>query len=266
MEYSSRQRYTKDNGTVSHEIAHTLGQGREFYKPKEKCQTFRGDPLVFCKDYEIPRSLYARTENRQSIWEFIENKYSIVNNVNDITQLWIDRETYQKTFSVLAKRGAIIPEKTDLYSGSTTNSHYPKNQTPSFKVLISGFYYEKADSFIIPKTSVHKTDIQTPPFPTVEGKNPPMVTFQLRDKNNKILQEVKRPLLKVSLEALYKNKTSRKIPFEFCHLLAVLKLPENSQNKGLHVVVISPKGRVMYSVPVSIKKKRETVVFVDKMR
>ena len=34
-----------NKGTVSHELAHTVGQGREFYKSHKQCRSFRGSPL-----------------------------------------------------------------------------------------------------------------------------------------------------------------------------------------------------------------------------
>ncbi|MCZ0932828.1 MAG: hypothetical protein OXJ52_06730 [Oligoflexia bacterium] len=49
----------KDKGTVSHELAHILGQGREFYKPHEMCRQFRGSALEACEDYQIPLALSA---------------------------------------------------------------------------------------------------------------------------------------------------------------------------------------------------------------
>ncbi len=50
-----------DQGTVAHELAHTLGQGREFYEtetgPIEYCRRFKGMPFEACHKYQIPRSL-----------------------------------------------------------------------------------------------------------------------------------------------------------------------------------------------------------------
>ena len=57
---------TRERGTVSHELAHTLGQGREFYDPNEMCRQFKRDPLEPCEDYEIPLALDA---DHQS-WRF----------------------------------------------------------------------------------------------------------------------------------------------------------------------------------------------------
>ena len=98
----------------------------------------------------------------------------------------------------------------------------------------------------------------------IKGTKVQTVTFQLRDEENRVLQEIKRPLLKTDVEVLYENRTPKTVPFKFCHLLVALNLPDNYQNRSLRVTVISPKGRVIYSSPV--REKRESVAFIDRVR
>ncbi|MCY4512124.1 MAG: hypothetical protein OXB86_00380 [Bdellovibrionales bacterium] len=255
---------TKDGGTVAHELAHTLGQGREFYKPGEICRTFKEDALKLCKDYQISRSLNARQERGEWVFNFVKNRFSIVNNKGDIGDIWIDRETYQKIFSVLAKKGAVIPEDDDLYK--TNSIQKLRTKRPSLKALVSGYYRAENDSFFLPKTTIHTTRFFIPSVSSINGKKISTVTFQLRDRQDKTLQSIKRPVLKTDIEILYKNKTAKRTPFKFYHFLVALSIPESSKKRGLKAVVISPKGRVIYSAPIRIKLKQENVAFIDKLR
>ncbi|MCY4512908.1 MAG: hypothetical protein OXB86_04400, partial [Bdellovibrionales bacterium] len=138
----------KNVGTVAHELAHSLGQEREFYKPQEQCRTFRGSNLEPCKDYKIPISLRAWFENGQLVFKLIRDKFSVVNNKGNITNRWIDRDTYQKTFAVLAEKGAIIPEDEYLYREKGAERSRVKKS--SLKAIVSGFYYKRTDSFLVP--------------------------------------------------------------------------------------------------------------------
>ena len=61
---------------------------------------------------------------------------------------------------------------------------------------------------------------------------------------------------------------SKTVPFKFSPLMAALNLPENSKNRQLRIVVLSPKGKVIYSAPVRIKQKSQTenVAFIDNIQ
>ena len=93
-----------DKGVIAHELAHTLGQGKEFYKPHEICRQFRGSPSTACRGYKIPFALNIRTDRDGQHWKFLRDKFSIMDNKSDIHNIWIDRDTYQKTFKVLSKK------------------------------------------------------------------------------------------------------------------------------------------------------------------
>ena len=249
----------EDKGTVAHELAHTLGQGKDFYDSKEECQTFSGDKPNSCTDYKIPRGLNAWIKFR-----FIKNKSSILSDISGIKKLWIDRDSYQKIFFALSEVGDVVPEGINLYR--VNNSQNLKDRKLSLRALISGFYYSKDDSFLLPKTTVNKTRFAVPSVSSIGGQKISTVTFQLRDKFNKILQSVERPLLKTDIKIFYKNKPAKRVPFKFYHLLATLNLPKNSQKRGLKVVVISPKGRVIHTSPIKIKQGWENVAFIDRVR
>ena len=145
-------------GTVAHELAHTVGQGKEFYKSYEKCRRFRKDSLEDCKDYQIPRALDARIDKGRQSWEFIKNKLSIMGGKRavknrkksiDIHDLWIDRDTFQKTFELLSQK-AVVPNTEEFHGESTVKSDYQRDRQSSLKVIIKGFYYEKEKEFCRP--------------------------------------------------------------------------------------------------------------------
>ena len=241
---------------MAHELAHTLGQKREFYEAHEMCQRFRGSSIQHCIDYSIPRALGSWTDSdNKQFWRFLENKISIMNeDRGDIDNQWIDRDTYQKTFFVLSKFGPVISSREELHNQSIVRSDYRKRRDSSLKAVVSGFYYEKQESFIVPKIEVYEMDSLTPSFPKIEDVNIPFVTFQLKE-DDKILQEVKQPVLKMNLKLLYENKSPKIRPFEFSHAMAIFELPENIQSKNLQIVVLSPKGTVIYSSPISQKEE-----------
>ena len=244
-----------NGGTVAHELAHTLGQEREFYESNEKCQQFKESPIEYCKDYKIPRALDTWIENNRRIWRFLKNKKSIMNNKRgSITNQWIDRDTYQKTFSVLSMFGAVISSDEELYKKSIVRSDYRKRRDKAFKAVVSGFYYEKKESFILPKMEIYEMNSLTSTFPKIEDKNIPFITLQLK-KGDKILQEVKQPILKMNLKLLYEDKAPEVRPFDFSHVIASFELPEDFQNNNLQIVVLSPEGTLIYSSLISQKKE-----------
>ena len=203
----------KDAGTVAHELAHTLGQGKEFYDPIEECQTFSRDIPKLCKDYKIPRSLNAWIKNSKGAFRFVKNKFSILSDISGIKRLWIDRDSYQKIFSTLAEIGAVVPEDIDLYR--TNSSKKLKVKKLSLRALVSGFYYAKNDSFLLPKTTVNKTRFTVSSVSSIGGQKISTVIFQLRDKRNKTLQSLKRPLLKTDIEIFIKIKQQKEFLLNF---------------------------------------------------
>ena len=80
-----------DDGTLSHELGHSLGQRKEFYDENQKCRDFKYEAKKDCPDYTMNRSLkFGKIER---------NLLSIMHSGdNPISQKWIDRDTFQKAF------------------------------------------------------------------------------------------------------------------------------------------------------------------------
>ena len=247
----------ENKGTVAHELAHTLGQGREFYEPLERCQQFKGSSVKLCKDYKVPRALNLLKDKKA--WQFIRNKYSIMNNKSDIKNLWIDRDTFQKIFQVLSQR-VVIPNTDNFIDDSLTyrrKSYYRKNKNSSLKAVISGFYYEKESTLIIPSVKLKKTKLATPSFyPQTENTKLPVITFELREGKT-TLQKIKRPILKMQMKTLYKNKEPETKPFEFAPFIAIFDLPADYKNRDLKIIALSPTKKEIYPIPVPKTRKKE---------
>ena len=127
--------------------------------------------------------------------DFIGNRFSIVSDKKDIDNKWIDRDTHQKTFRVLSQFASpAIDPWVDL-QGDRSSSRL-RDKEPSLKAIVSGFYYEKEDAFIVSKTRIYKTKLKTPSF-DFKTENPKLsfIKFQLRE-NGRVLEEIKRPAFK----------------------------------------------------------------------
>ena len=101
-----------NKGALSHELAHLLGQRKDFYNLESPdCRPFQGIPLIGCGGYEIPKALYAKIVRGKLSWSFITKRLSIMDDKQYIENLWIDRESHQRVFSVMAKVSRVIKEK-----------------------------------------------------------------------------------------------------------------------------------------------------------
>ncbi|MCZ0933487.1 MAG: hypothetical protein OXJ52_10120 [Oligoflexia bacterium] len=245
---------TLESGTIAHELTHTLGQGRELYEKTEDCQTFRGSPLKPCDKYKIPMSLDAWFQGNKQHWGFLKNRYSIVNSKGTIQNQWIDRETYQKALWTLSNVGSVIPKDYELFGKNIVL--YKRASVSSVKAVVSGFYNEKENAFVVSKTKLFKTKLITPSFPnTMEGQKTHTVTFQFKEKN-KLIKEIKRPIFKMQIKTLYKNKPPKTEPFDYSHTMAGFIVPVDSDKRNLRIDVLSPKGDLIYSAPVPKRKKQ----------
>ena len=204
--------------------------------------------------------LERKTNKNRLSWKFIGNRKSIMNGKEpkkDIDDLWIDRETHQIIFKTLSEGPIIVPDYVDVpspeYRSQASPTLQSKKKQPSLKVIVSGFYYEKRKSFVVPSQKIYRTDWLSPSLSKTKNKKIPLVTFQLKEKNT-ILQEIKQPCLKMEAELFYKSKTPKTVPFEFSPVMAVFKLPKDSHNRQLSIVVLSPKGKVMYSTTICQKR------------
>ena len=243
-----------DEGTVAHELAHTLGQGREFYEDGELCHQFKRNSLKPCENYKIPRAL--KVWGRQS-WQFLIDKTSIMsaNKKGNINNLWIDRDTYQKTFQLLSKK-VVVPNNEELYEDSIV-FYRRKEKESSLKVIITGFYYEKEKDFLIPDIKVRKTKLSTYSFyPKTENTKIPVVIFQLKE-GDKLVQQIKRPVFKMQMKTFYKNNEEKTEGFEFSPLISALNLPKNYRERNLRIVVLDPWKKEIYSSLVPKKIRRQ---------
>ena len=152
------------DGVLSHELGHSLGQGKEFYDSNKKCRDFKYGAEERCDQYEINRSLkFGKIElDLRSIMH--SGKYSIY-------QKWIDRETFQKIFVSLLRednrRFASTLPNTPLSRDKTVSRNRNVKNDPI--VIISGIYLKSEKSeeekFLYePKIEIHKEGGLLMPF------------------------------------------------------------------------------------------------------
>ena len=240
-----------DAGTLSHELAHLLGQRKDFYETTSPdCRPFQGIPLKVCADYKIPKALETWIEKGRLSWSFIKDRFSIMDNRQDIEQLWIDRESHQRVFSVMAKVSRVIQEK--KWQQNPQLGYLPQNSILK-KILVAGFYHKERDKFIVPQIKTLETTLSTPSHPEQPVGNGDYLTLLLRDeKENKTLQKIIRPVYKTHLGFLHQkehsNKTSCKaVPFDFSYLHAAFDIPEYKNLEDLQIVVLGLKGNEIFS-------------------
>ena len=123
-----------NTGTLLHEMRHTAGQLKEFYKEfydKQQnypvlCKKFNDSTTeVLCwNQYFIKSGLKAKLGSSFK-WITGNNIQSIMDNNLDLKKIWIDRETFQKAFRFLKTSSSISKREKEFKS-------YPK-------LLISGF-------------------------------------------------------------------------------------------------------------------------------
>ena len=248
-----------DTGTVSHELGHTLGQGRELYHTKERCRHFKEDTRIQCRENRIiPKFLHTGKENNKTFWGLSDRKkYTIMDSQPDITEQWIDRDTYQKNlWAIVSNLGFVINPWRKLFQNSPSSSNLERPPR-TLKVIVSGFYYEDEKAFVNPKIKVRKTRLSTKSFyPKTENTMIPVVIFQLKERK-RVLKEIKRLILKSEMELLYRDRPSIKRPFPFSHAMATFNLPADYRNRNLRIVVLDPWKKPIYSssVPKEITGK-----------
>ena len=246
-----------NKGAIVHELAHTLGEEKEHYQSaEENCRRFNGSSYEPCSEYMVEMALDTSVDKsgRQG-YQFKKDKFSIMNSKKGIENLWILRDTFQKVFKVLSKK-AVIPNNEKLHGRSLKyNPYYRREDENSLKAVISGFYYEKDSSFVLPKIKLKKTKLLTPSlYPKTVNTKLPVITFQLRE-DKKILKTIKRPILKMQLKTLYKDKTPKIEDFVFSPTIAVFKLPLDFRDRKLSIYVVSPYKTIIFKTPIKFKKK-----------
>ena len=250
-------------GVVAHELGHTLGQLEEFYNEQATCQRFNGSRLELCHKRQISIALDTKKENirgkegsikKVQTWEFVFNKYSIMDNEGDIFNKWIDRETHQKMFKKLSlTKGGVTALKQSI----------PEQKKNLTNLFISAYYHNKKDTLIVPEMEIQKSNMMINSFPKKKSRKIPFLTFQLREKG-KVLKEKRHPVLKMEAEFFYKDGDIKAFPFPASPFLAQFSLPADYKKRDLRVYVFNPQGKRIYKAPVLKRKKEERVVFIDK--
>ncbi len=266
-------------GALSHELAHLLGQRRDFYDQEQKCQWFSGHSWRSCKKYEIPIALDSWIENDQRHWRFIKKRLSLMGNNSDLEEfnvekpdfeesdakkflkkIWMDRETHQRVFSALAKINSV------LYDSKKAKTPLLREMLRSKKLLISGFYNKEKKEFVVPQMRLWETDWVTSSWsdprphsilmnPKREVNGVPLVLFQLRGKKGQAIQSIYRPVFDIESGFLYEGKDREcgSEPFEFSMVSAVFNLSNAFERghdlKDLRVLLINPDGEEIFSSP-----------------
>ena len=259
----------KDIGVVSHELGHTLRQGKEFYRQRDqsgkfllshkqtKCRKFNGSSKKLCYLYKIKLGLQAGRSNYKNIitgkrpifWKFIKDKFSIMNNEQGIDRLWIDRDTFQKSFKVLSEReGGVAKMSEDFLDKKSRQMTRPQ-------IVFSGFYDTKKKQVIISDTEVTKTKLKTVSIPKNSGD--PIMSFQLKYKN-RVIKEVNQPILELEMKLIHKNGTHKKIPNSLSPFLVSFDINKSYANKTFQVNMVNPKTEeLILSRTFSIKPKQK---------
>ncbi|MCZ0932625.1 MAG: hypothetical protein OXJ52_05690, partial [Oligoflexia bacterium] len=213
----------KNIGVLSHELGHTLGQGKEFYRKKDnkgfylpdskqsQCKKFNGSPEKLCHEYKIKLGLQAGkskykdivTGRRTVFWTFIKDKFSIMNAESPIDNVWMDRDTLQKTFKVLSEReGGVAGKVVPFLDARSIKPTRPQ-------VIFSGFYDTKRKKIILSDTELTKTKLKTVSISKDSGA--PFMSFQLKYKN-KVIKQAHQPVLGLEMKLIHKDGTHKKIP------------------------------------------------------
>ena len=252
-----------NSGTVAHELAHTLGEEKEHYDSAgEFCRRFKGSPYKPCHTYTVEKALNTWTVNRDLFFQFVEKKFSIMNNESGIENQWILRDTFQKVFAVLSKK-AVIPHDEKLHADKSL--YYRKERRSSLKAVVSGFYDKKEQAFVLPQIKLRSTKLLTPSlYPQTENTKLPVITFQLKE-GKKILQTIKRPILKMQIKTLYKKKSPKTEDFDFSPTIAVFKLPAGFRGRKLRIDVLGPDKTIMFKrlIPIKVKKKKKDLISLN---
>ncbi len=135
-----------------------------------------------------------------------ETRYSIMDNKQGTDQLWIDRESHQRVFSVMAKVSRVIQES--KWQPNPQSGYLTKNAIFK-KILVAGFYHKERDKFIVPKVKTFDTTLFTPSHPEPASGDGNYLTFLLKDeKENKTIQKIIRPLYETLMGFLHQKESS----------------------------------------------------------
>ncbi len=215
---------TKNYSTLSHELGHTFKQSREYYDEDEKCKTFNGGDKENCYDYRMEQSLKIFPR-----FSWRKNALSIMSVSALLNNVWIDRETYQKSFKTLSDN---YKKSKDLKVGPAISFSgvYDPN---------GGFTGENK-YFYSPKIKSHKKAIITPKSTNGDVK------IQL-EHNGKIIYETRfssEESQKTKIEVLFDKKGGRTLDIKYLPISVVMEIPYLD---GAYSIIITKDGqRIFY--------------------
>ena len=239
----------KAQGIVLHEVAHTLGQGKEYYAeidktdPEKKplpddqqihwCSKFfeKQEP---CHKYKIFGGLMASFKDR--IWRFVNDKTPFMNNEQTtIDNLGIDRETFQKLFQTLHH------ENLDPTS-SREQELIQKSLERAPVVSLSGLYDKKTGQFYNDFSIVHNKAF--PNFSQKKGSLEVLLTKRITGKASieyKILSKAY-PITEIEMEVLFREGGGETFDLDVVPITVSLSIPghylENEElKKDLRLIV-----------------------------
>ena len=171
-------------GIVLHELAHALGQAKEYYPTIQKdtkavlqdddrewfCK-FPGKARDLCHKHRIFGGFQANF-NLEAPWMFLNNKVPFMNNAKiTLPYMWIDRKTYQKLFKTLHNES--------LDPSSSRSQGLKKHLSPV--VSLAGVYDKQKGKFYegfsmayakgLPTVSQQKGDIEILLTETIKKEN-----------------------------------------------------------------------------------------------
>ena len=178
-------------GTLLHEMGHSLGQLKEFYKDfydKKRtkpvlCQKFNGSSEVFCWNQYFIKTGFKALKGGSFEW-LTPQKHSIMHGAREsIYKEWIDRETFQKAFRFL---------KTSAVYHASFQAEY--KQFP--KLMVSGFYNKITNKMQALETESLEFKSAELTSPLTDGLSDEgrldYIKIQL-EQNNKTVYEVRHP-------------------------------------------------------------------------
>ncbi len=219
-------------GTILHELGHLLGQLKEFYQKSFK-QLSVNDICKFhqktdyCFRFNKFEGFHGSLKWKDySNWSFVKKSVSIMGNSSNISQQWIDRDTYSKSLKTL----------TDPM------------QDP--EIIIFSSLYSK-QNFIEPELEYVAEGILTPSNPNGD------LEIQILDNFSKILYSIEIST-KVSIEfidSFNKQSTTE----ELITYPIVVALPHLEKGKKIVIIKKDTKQRIY-----SKKLPAKNIIFTDK--
>ena len=215
-----------------------------------QCKRFNGSSKELCHEYEVKLGLQARkskvkdkTGKRPILWKFVQNKFSIMNSLEDIEDVWMDRETYQKNFKALSEREGAVAEMNENFLGEKSRQ----------QIVFSGLYDLKRGRALMSDIKISNRKLKTPSFP----KSVSFMTFQLKH-NKKVIKELNQPVLGLEIKLIHKDGTYKKIPNSLSPFSVRFDMDRNYANKKFYVDMLNPKTEeLMLSDTISIRLKKK---------